>query len=100
MQLIDFRKTDLNKGFWREKIDLVSEVSVFNVYKRFKETGRFDALGCEWKKGDPNEPHIFWDSDIAKWIESVAYIIEKKKNEELEKLVDDAVDVIAANQEE
>ncbi len=100
MQLIDFRKTDLKDGFWRKKTDLVSEVSVFNVYKRFKETGRFDALGCSWKKGEPNEPHIFWDSDVAKWIESVAYILEKKKSAELETLVDDAVDTIAANQEE
>ncbi len=100
MQLIDFRKTDLNDGFWRKKTDLVSEVSVFNVYKRFKETGRFDALGCSWKEGNPNEPHIFWDSDVAKWIESVAFILEKKQSAELEKLVDDAVDTIAANQEE
>lgn len=100
MQLIDFRKTDITDGFWQKKVDLVSEVSVFNVYKRFKETGRFDALSCNWKKGDPNEPHIFWDSDIAKWIESVAFILEKRKNPELEKYVDEAIDIIAENQEE
>ncbi len=100
MQLIDFRKTDITDGFWRKKTDLVSEVSVFNVYKRFKETGRFDALCCNWKKGELNEPHIFWDSDIAKWIESVAFILEKRECPELEKYVDDAVDAIAENQEE
>ncbi len=100
MQLIDFRKTQLNDGFWRKKTDLVSEVSVYNVYKRFEETGRFDALACNWKKGDPKEPHIFWDSDIAKWIESVAYILEKRESPELEKYVDEAVDTIALNQEE
>lgn len=100
MQLIDFRKTELTDGFWRTKTDLVSEVSVFNVYKRFRETGRFDSLGCNWKSGDPNEPHIFWDSDIAKWIESVAYILETKDCPELEKYVDDAVDAIALNQED
>ena len=100
MKMIDFRKTDINNGFWRKKTDLVSEVSVFNVYNRFKETGRFDALGCAWKKGDPYEPHIFWDSDIAKWIESVAFILEKRESAELEQYVDDAIDTIAANQEE
>lgn len=100
MQLIDFRKTNINDGFWRKKTDLVSEVSVFNVYKRFRETGRFDALGCSWKKGELNEPHIFWDSDIAKWIESVAFILEKRECPELEKYVDAAVDTIAANQEQ
>ncbi|MBR5233598.1 MAG: glycoside hydrolase family 127 protein [Clostridia bacterium] len=100
MQLVDFRKTDITDGFWQKKVDLVSEVSVFNVYKRFKETGRFDALSCNWKKGDRNEPHIFWDSDIAKWIESVAFILEKRKNPELEKYVDEAINTIADNQEE
>lgn len=100
MKLIDFRKTDINNGFWRRRLDTVSDVSIYNVYKRFSETGRFDALKCSWKKGDPNEPHIFWDSDIAKWIESVAYIIEKKACPELEKIVDDAVDSIAENQDE
>lgn len=100
MKLIDFRKTDLAEGFWRSKADLVSEVSVYNVYKRFKETGRFDALGCNWKNGDANEPHIFWDSDVAKWIESVGFILEKKDDKELEKYVDEAIDLIAENQEE
>lgn len=99
MKLIDFRKTDITGGFWKTRIDTVSDVSVYNVYKRFKETGRFDALSCNWKNGDANEPHIFWDSDVAKWIESVAYIIEKKDVPELEAAVDEAVDAIAANQD-
>ncbi len=100
MKKVEFRNVDINNGFWKSRIDMVSDVSVYNVYKRFSETGRFDALRCNWKKGDPNEPHIFWDSDIAKWIESVAFILEKKKSDELERLVDDAVEKIAANQEE
>ena len=100
MQLIDFRKTDITEGFWKNKTDIVSDISVYNVYNRFKETGRFDALKCNWKNGDSNEPHIFWDSDIAKWIESVAFIAEKKSVPELEKLVDEAVDSIASSQDE
>ena len=100
MQLIDFRKTDITDGFWKNKTDIVSDISVYNVYNRFKETGRFDALKCNWKNGDSNESHIFWDSDIAKWIESVAFIAEKKSVPELEKLVDEAVDSIASSQDE
>lgn len=26
-----------------------------------------------WKKGDPNEPHIFWDSDFAKFTEGACF---------------------------
>lgn len=100
MKLIDFRKTDLTDGFWKKQVDVVSEVSVYNVYKRFEETGRFAALNCTWKKGDPYEPHIFWDSDIAKWIESVAFIIEKRPCPELEKVVDEVAVAMENNADE
>ena len=100
MKLIDFRKTDLTDGFWKKQVDVVSEVSVYNVYKRFEETGRFAALNCTWKPGDPYEPHIFWDSDIAKWIESVAFIIEKRPCPELEKVVDEVADAMEKNADE
>lgn len=100
MKLIDFRKTDFTDGFWKKQVDTVSEVSVYNVYKRFEETGRFAALNCTWKPGDPFEPHIFWDSDIAKWIESVAFIIEKRPCPELEKVVDDVAEAMEKNADE
>lgn len=41
------------------------------VYYRFSATGRFDAFRFDRKEGDPDRLHIFWDSDIAKWIEAV-----------------------------
>jgi len=62
----------------------VSETSTYAVWGRFKETGCFDALKFDWEEGKPNKPHIFLDSDIAKWIESVAFVVAKKRNKELE----------------
>ncbi len=97
MQQIDFRKTTITDGFWKKRIDINSNVSIFNVYKRFAETGRFDALNCCWKPGDDKEPHIFWDSDIAKWVESAAYILEKEENKELEDIIDNIADVMEKN---
>ncbi len=44
---------------------------------------------------------VFQDSDIAKWLESVAYALAWQKDEELEKLADQAIDdVVAAQQED
>ena len=68
------------------------------MYDRFATTGRILALAC-----DPNSgvrPHHFWDSDIAKWIESAAYILQKEENPDLMRLADQIIDVIAAHQEE
>lgn len=95
---LDFAKTTLKDGFWRFYSNLDRSSVVKHVYDRFKETGRFDALRCMWREGEPNKPHIFWDSDVAKWIEGVAFLIEMSPEPEWEALVDEMVDNIAANQ--
>ena len=41
----------------------------------------------------PNKPHIYWDSDVVKWIEGAAYFLLKQKDEKLEAKVDDLVGV-------
>ena len=62
-------------GFWNFYNELDKNAIVKSVYDRFKETGRFDALKCNWREGKPNPPHIFWDSDSVKWIEGVGYLL-------------------------
>ena len=94
---VTLENIDVTGGFWYEKQKLIKNVSMGNVYKRFAETGRFDAFNFTWQKGEPNRPHIFWDSDVAKWIEAVAYICEKERNPELEKIVDETVAAIRKN---
>ena len=98
MRNLSFENIKLNNGFWRFYNDLNRKSVVKNVYHRFKETGRFDALRCEWREGEPNKPHIFWDSDVVKWMEGVAYLIEISPEPEWEAIVDELVDLIAANQ--
>lgn len=43
---------------------------------------------------------VFQDTDVAKWLEAVGYSLAEKKNEKLEKLADDAIDVIVQAQQE
>lgn len=85
-------------GFWKEKQDTVSDVTLYSVRDRFRDTGRFTAFEFGYKDGDKIQPHIFWDSDIAKWIESVAYSLLYHPDEELEADVDEVVDLIEKNQ--
>ncbi len=100
MQTVDFSKTRITGGFWKEKQDMLRETTVHAVYNRFKETGRFDAFRCDWQPGMLNQPHVFWDSDVAKWIEGVSYLTKIKQEPQLEKIVDDVVDLIVQNQTE
>ncbi len=97
MQHIKFSDIKINDGFWKIKQDMVRESTVLAVYDRFRDTHRFDALSCTWKPGDPNRPNIFWDSDVAKWMEGVSYLLLEKRDEKLEAIIDAAVQNIVEN---
>ena len=98
MKPISLKNVDITGGFWKQKQDLVRTVTADSVYKRFYDTGRVTALKCNWKEGMPNQPHVFWDSDVVKWIEGVAYILEKGPAPELEAKADAMIEDIAQNQ--
>lgn len=99
MKAVSFDKITLG-GFWKKRFDINKSATIPMVYDRFSDTGRFDAFKFEWKDGDPNRPHIFWDSDIAKWMEAVAYTIHQCPDNELEAVVDGIVDLIEKNRDE
>ena len=98
MQTVDFSQTKVLGGFWKQKQDMVRKTTIYAVYDRFVETGRFDAFRFNWKEGMPHKPDIFWDSDVAKWMEAAAYLTGQKREPKLEKLVDNTVDLIEKNQ--
>lgn len=97
---VPFSQIQLTDGFWKQKQELFRNVTIQAVYDRFEETGRFDALNFNWKEGMPNKPHIFWESDVAKWIEGAAYFLKQKRDPVWEARIDELVDRIAAHQEE
>ena len=95
---ITFDKIKITGGFWAEKQALIRNTAIMTVYDRFKDTGRIDAFKCDWKEEMPNKPHFFWDSDVAKWIESVAYLTRLHRSPELEALADEIIDNVEKNQ--
>lgn len=100
MEYLPFNATSLVEGFWLYYYELAKNVTVYRVYDRFKETGRFDALSCRWHQGQENKPHIFWDSDVAKWIEGAAYLLLRERDADLEQKIDDMVVQISNHQRE
>lgn len=98
MKNLSAEKVKIKDGFWKHYMELNRKSIVHNVYNRFQQTGRFDALACNWREGMPNKPHIFWDSDVVKWIEGAAYSMWEIPAPELEAVIDEMVDTIAKNQ--
>ncbi len=100
MRTLDFKNVKLNSGFLYEKELLNENVTINAVYKRFYETGRIGAFDFDWKEGMDNKPHIFWDSDVAKWMEGAAYILHKGPNADLEEKIESLIDKIEEHQED
>ena len=88
---LNFKNLKYLNGFWKSRYELNKNVSLKAVYDRFEETGRFDSLRFNYREGK-TMPHIFYDSDVAKWIEAVGYLIEsngggfEKEQEVIDKL--------------
>jgi DUF1680 family protein len=74
---ISFAQVTFLDGFWKSHYNTNRKVSIESVRERFEETGRMDALRFNWSEGKPI-PHRFYDSDVAKWIEAVSYLIVKE----------------------
>ena len=96
---INFTEVSINKGFWLDRYNLIKDVSLESVYKRFEDSGRFDALRFNYEE-NKIFPHIFYDSDVAKWIEAVGYLILKNKEgfTKEQKIIDDLVDSMETHQ--
>ena len=89
----------LTDGFWAERTRINREVTLPIEYEHCKKTGRIDAWRLQWKKGAPNPPHKFWDSDVAKWIEAAAYSLTTHPDENLEALADGVIELISKAQQ-
>ncbi len=94
---IDFKEFSFSGGFWKNRQEINRSATAMAVYERFYQTGRFAALACNWKEGEPNKPHEYWDSDVAKWIEGISYILSRSRDDALEKIIDDMVEQIEKN---
>ena len=97
---VTLKQVQIEGGFWGERLCTNREITLPIEYKQCKATGRIDAFKLDWKPGDPNPPHIFWDSDVAKWIEAASHSLAVHPDVSLEKKVDGVIDLVAKAQQE
>jgi len=98
LKQIELKDVKITGGYFFEKQQMNEKVTIPATYKQFYNTGRIDAFKLQWRNGQPNQPHIFWDSDVAKWIEGAAYTLVHKRDENLENLIDSVVADLVAGQ--
>jgi hypothetical protein len=95
---VPFTHVKLTDRFWRPRIEANRAATLPKEFEMCETTGRIAAFDLKWKKGDPNPPHIFWDSDVAKWIEAAAYSLATDPDAELDDLLDFVIAKIAKAQ--
>ena len=97
MKNFNLKQCQVTEGFFADLQKKNAEVTMNAVYKRFWETGRFDALKCERLN---EKSHRFWDSDVAKWLEAAAYLLSRRDDPQIRAWYNDAVEDIIANQQD
>ena len=96
---VGLRDVTIDDAFWGPWLTTNRQVVLMHEYRMLKDTGRIDQYKLDWKEGDPNPPHIFWDSDVAKWIEAVSYSMSTHPDPELDRLLDEVIALIASAQQ-
>lgn len=72
--------------------------------KRMKDSGQYDAFSLKKKPTYdksrwPCPPPVYWDSDVAKWIEGACYLLSEEYDAEIDAAVRELADMIRSAQQ-
>jgi DUF1680 family protein len=97
-QPVPFTRVTLRDEFWAPRLEVNHRHTIPHVYEQCERTGRLAAWEMRWRPGDPNPPHIFWDSDVAKWVEAASYSLAIRPDAELAGQLDRLIATMARAQ--
>ncbi|KAH8897921.1 DUF1680-domain-containing protein [Thozetella sp. PMI_491] len=86
--------------------DTIARVTLQTQLEQLRSTGRYDCFKLEWKpiyenkSNWPVPPHLFWDSDLAKWIEGACYFLKEKYDAQVDNAIREIVATIRSAQQE
>lgn len=108
LQTIPLTRIQVNDAFWNKYTGLVTKEIIPYQWKALNDEVE-DAepshcisnfqIAAGLKKGE-FKGWVFQDTDLAKWLEAVAYSLSYEKNDALEQLADEAIELIGKAQEE
>ena len=96
---VSLATVDFDDSFWAPRQRLSREVTLPYQYRQLQEVGHLRALDLTWQPGQKPVPHIFWESDIGKWLEAVSYSLAKTPDPALDALADAVIARLAGAQQ-
>ena len=102
-----FAQTTIHSGsLIGRRREAVSSTTLLYQLDVLKETGRYDAFKLQWHPSYSDPPntwpvpnHLFWDSDVAKWIEGACYLLKQQSNDKVDAAIKELVDMIRSAQQ-
>ena len=103
---VPFAAVELQDGLWAARQAAVRSRTVPFLYAQYEKNGLFEALDVNSPPGPlpipfgnrPNTAVMYWDSDIAKWIEMASYTLAAHYDSALDARIDDLIARIAKAQ--
>ena len=87
-----FQNTTFGTSFWSRRRLIVRKNTLHRQLEILKATGRYDAFRLKWHPTyDDGYKALFWDSDVAKWLEGACYFLTEKGDTQDDKVIDEAV---------
>ncbi|KAI0973871.1 hypothetical protein F4678DRAFT_389322 [Xylaria arbuscula] len=86
--------------------ETIQQVTVKTQLRKLKETGQFQCFNLKWqpiyedKSRWPSPPPVYWDSDVAKWIEGACYMLTEQYDAEIDAAVRELVQMIRDAQQD
>lgn len=96
---LPFTAVKIEDIFWAPRLETNRTQTLAIEYQQCRDTGRIGAFELNWKPGMEPVPHIFWDSDVAKWIEAASYSLATHPDPALDALLDEVITLIASAQQ-
>ncbi|GAC1535302.1 MAG: glycoside hydrolase family 127 protein [Herpetosiphon sp.] len=96
----------IDDAFWAPRIRTNRLATLGHLYRELRATGSIDAFRSEWQWPEAatrrgpwgGTATMFWDSDVAKWVEAASYSLATDPNPQLEELLDGVINLMAEAQ--
>ena len=103
---VNFRDVKITGAFWRERLDTVLTRTIPSQHEQLERNGILESLDLPKPPPPLRIPirahglttQVFWDSDVGKWIEIASYGISFRRDETIERQIEEITDRLAAAQ--
>ena len=100
MHPVPIRAVKLGAGFWEARRRVNVERSIPTMFELLEAHGIVDNFRrLSGRKDAPRKGPLYTDSDLYKWMEAVAFVLQSGDNPKLRAILDAIIDDVAAAQE-